>query len=103
MRGVIDVDCIEVYLQKLDNQYNHGKFKSLILLDADSELTISARKLLIEEKKNRKGYFIAEAIVVTNFSQKLLASHYSIINGKYYHIKVFSTQNEAINWLNTIM
>jgi len=53
MRGIIDVDYIEEYLKKLDNQYNQGKFKSLILLHADSELTISARKLLIEEKKNR--------------------------------------------------
>ena len=69
----------------------------------DVEIDISARKLLMREKRERLDFIISVAIVVTNFSQKLLASHYSILNVKYYHIKVFSIQNEAINWLNTIM
>jgi hypothetical protein len=74
----------------------------LIVLGLDVEIDISARKLLMREKRERLDFIISVAIVVTNFSQKILAEHYSIINKRYYPIKVFNTRLAAEIWQKTI-
>lgn len=68
----------------------------------DVEIDISARKLLMREKRERLDFIISVAIVVTNFSQKILAEHYAIINKRYYQIKVFNTRLAAEIWQKTI-
>jgi hypothetical protein len=99
---VIADEDIKNYLVALDYFYQFGKLKSLIVLGNDVEIDISARKLLMREKRERLDFIIAEAIVVTNFSQKILAEHYSVVNGTYYPIKVFNSRLAAEIWLKTI-
>jgi len=99
---VIDDSDIRNYIDSLDCFYQNGKLKSLIILGHDVEIDISARKLLMREKRERFDYIIAEAIVVSSFSQKILAEHYSIVNGKYYSVKVFNSRYLANEWLKSI-
>ena len=45
---------------------------------------------------------LAEGIVVKSFSERIIANFYFMVKPKAYPIKLFSTEEAAINWLNSL-
>ena len=95
---------LKIDLQEAEAQYNAAKQlvdgkEMLVLVDAREsihELTTEAKEFIakISEKK-------AEAIVVKELHQRIIATFYLKVTVTIYHhpVKVFSDRNEAVKWL----
>jgi len=74
----------------------HNKAKLLVDATYDFQMNKEARDIAA---KKAKEYFIATAIVSNSFATRLLVNFLNSFYNFGLPIKMFSTENEAINWL----
>ena len=91
-------DIQEIFALYKDYRKKGMVNKMLIIGGGRTSMTSDARQLvqtLIYDT-------LAEGIVVKSFSERIIANFYFMVKPKAYPIKIFSTEEAAINWLNSL-
>jgi hypothetical protein len=96
---LVDTDCVEKAYKEIDQVTKGRKVKKLVIMGDHTEITKTARTLMVEENKRRKNNIIAEAIVARSFAQKLSATFYILFLAKIYPVQLFADKYHAEKWL----
>jgi hypothetical protein len=96
---LVDNQSIEKAFKEIDQITQGRKVKKLVIMGDHTEITKTARNLMVEESKKRKNNIIAEAIVVHSFAQKLSATFYILFLAKIYPVQLFADKYHAEKWL----
>lgn len=97
----IDIDAARADYELYD-QFTEGKpFRKLIVSGNYTQLTSEAIKYIQSENQKRAHLIIAEAIVVKSLAQRLLGNFYYKLQRPNYNIKMFSSEEKALKWLNS--
>ncbi len=99
-------DAVTVTREDMEELLGHlyyftdGKrLKRLVVCTRNSSLEMTARHLLQEENKVRKDTIIAEAVVVTSLSQKMMTNFYLKFIQNVFPSKFFTDEQKAREWL----
>ena len=98
-RNNIDVDmddvkeAFDLYLEHSEN----NSYKVLIAFGQYSSIDVDARNYA----ENKKMPTPAQAIVIRNLAQRMLAKFYKILRKDSHPLKFFGNTDDAISWLNT--
>jgi len=98
----VDLDGLKNAWVKLDAYTEKRRLKKLIIVGKRTEITHEARKYGHEEAKIRSKFIVAEAIVVHNLPQKMVANFYSNFIKELYPIKYFTEIEDAKAWLSLL-
>ena len=91
-------DIQEIFALYKDYRKREIVNKILIIGGGRTSMTSDARQLaqtLVYDT-------IAEGIVVKSLSERIIANFYFMIKSKSYPIKIFSTEEAAVKWLNSL-
>jgi len=107
--GILEIEFFENCTLDLDNiQHTYSlmkeltgdqKHKKLIITGKHTQITKDARIYGMEEAKRISKYVIAEAIVVHSLYQKMVINFYNQFIKNNIHVKLFTSKEEAYNWL----
>ena len=98
----IDVEGIREGFIQLDKFSEMKRFKKLIIIGKDTEISKEARTYGHSESKLRKNSIIAEALVVHTLPQKMAANFYTAFIKDTYPTKYFTEIEKAKEWLAAI-
>ena len=99
----VDVDLIAAKIDyKLYDEITEGKpFRKLVVSGKYTQLSSEAIKFIQAENQKRAHLIIAEAIVVRTLAQRLLGNFYYRLQKPNYNIRMFTSEEKAMNWLNS--
>ena len=87
---------------RLYDEITEGKpFRKLVVSGKYTELTNEAIKFIQMENQKRAHLIIAEAIVARTLAQRLLGNFYYRLQKPNYDIRLFTSEQKALNWLNS--
>lgn len=97
----VTYDDMRELLDSLYRFTENKRLKRLVVITKNSTLETKARHLLQEENKDRSEQIIAEAVLVTSFTQKMTTNFYLKFIKDTYPSKFFTDYYKAIEWLKS--
>jgi predicted Zn-dependent peptidase len=84
-----------------DELVGRKRVKKLVIIGKHTKIDLDARKQAAEENRRRKNRIRAEAIVVTSTAMRIAIQMYMLFLNQEYPVKLFSTRENALVWLET--
>lgn len=95
----VEISDLKRDLELVDYLSGAKEFKRMIVAGEYSDITTEARKHYEAQSRLWQHRIIKEAIVVKSMAHRILAMGYMSVTKTYFPIRVFVSENDAINWL----
>lgn len=83
------------------NKHGGGKFYNLYEFESFAEMDPEVRTWAAETSGNK--YTFVDAVVISNFAQKIIANFYIKFNKPKMPTKVFTSTEKALEWIFSVM